>query len=1046
MILQLLHKVLRTSTLVAMSVVICLTAFSVNVVLKLEEKQIEEEQAAKAQNWKPPVCCDDENNEESSKSLKDNIISELPPYFAVTPNEPVDYLIMGDEHLNTILATESDEFIKSCVENLVANPSESEGKNGCDMPPECTTFSKVLCDAECESDSSDDQSPSDEDVLETIVSKPLCEEEIIPMESLRTHDSSLPIPSKIDSLLDEFASELTLLKSISPGIDETDCDFKEDICLIEKLLYDNSSPHPLEEFVFANSDAASESFSPSLIPIKDSDSYMEEIDLSLNPNNLMPPGIEEDDDDSEKDIPILDELLDNYSLSLPKKESFHFDISPFSRPPTKPPDGNTGILNIKMMGDISDQKAFMHKLMITLASHQEKSHDLLSHPYGTVKKFNTHRTVEDKILVPKPPKNCARCTRCGYLVDGPNCHGCALLRQDLEETLVEHSPDFQNTSEPSNASTNVVNAPREPNVAKQDNESFVDKIIFRAPDSPNQFHCFHCKAVLRAGEACKRCTCAKCRSRIGKGLCYICGHNQNSLNDSPSGSTVVWQRLRRQRCGGGGFAGVGPEVVGGGAESREGGGGDMIDDLFDQLQGSQFLSKIDLRSGYHQLRDDILIYSKTQKEHVEHLRLVLELLKKEKLYARFSKCDIWLREVQFLGHVINGLARYYRRFIEIFSKIAKSLTILTQKSLPEGPEDFMVYCDAFGIGLGCVLMQRGKVIAYASRQLKIHEKNYTTHDLELGAVVFALKIWRHYLHGTKSVIYTDHKSLQHIFSQKELNMRQRRWIELFSDYDREIRYHPGKANVVADSLSKKERVKAKRVRATNMILQSSIKDKILASQKEAVDEIARLQKDLDEMIDHRSDGTLYYLDRIWVPLKGELVALARDERSDDGSGGVEMERKVMVWCRGCGGGVAAWMAGVNARGIGNLFRHEYGLSPLDRWSRLRIDLRLRVIARKGVVRFGKKGKLALRFVGQFKIIEKVGPVAYRLDSPEELNGVHDTFHVSNLKKCLAHPTLQVPLDEIRIDAKLNFVEEPVEILEREFKKLKRSRIAIVKVR
>ncbi|GJS37059.1 putative reverse transcriptase domain-containing protein [Tanacetum coccineum] len=214
-----------------------------------------------------------------------------------------------------------------------------------------------------------------------------------------------------------------------------------------------------------------------------------------------------------------------------------------------------------------------------------------------------------------------------------------------------------------------------------------------------------------------------------------------------------------------------------------------------------------------------------------------------------------------------GLAGYYRRFIENFSKIAKSLTILTQKcktfdwgeeqelafqtlkdklcnapvlALPDGPEDFVVYCDASGIGLGCVLMQRGKVIAYASRQLKIHEKNYTTHDLELGAVVFALKIWRHYLYGTKSVIYTDHKSLQHIFSQKELNMRQRRWIELFSDYDCEIRYHPGKANVVADALSRKERVKPKRVRAMNMILQSSIKDRILAAQKEAVDEFAGL--------------------------------------------------------------------------------------------------------------------------------------------------------------------------------------------------------------
>ncbi|GJU67384.1 putative reverse transcriptase domain-containing protein [Tanacetum coccineum] len=214
--------------------------------------------------------------------------------------------------------------------------------------------------------------------------------------------------------------------------------------------------------------------------------------------------------------------------------------------------------------------------------------------------------------------------------------------------------------------------------------------------------------------------------------------------------------------------------------------------------------------------DDILIYSKSEEEHEVHLKTILDLLKKEKLYAKFSKCEFWLKEVQFLGHVVNrdgihvdpskvesvknwkipessteirsflGLAGYYRRFIENFSKIAKPLTLLTQKNktyvwgdeqdeafrilkeklcnapvlaLPDGPDDFVVYCDASKQGFGCVLMQRGKVIAYASRQLKKHEKNYTTHDLELGAVVFALKIWRHYLYGTKSVIYTDHKSL-----------------------------------------------------------------------------------------------------------------------------------------------------------------------------------------------------------------------------------------------------------------------------------------------
>ncbi|GKC72611.1 putative reverse transcriptase domain-containing protein [Tanacetum coccineum] len=187
------------------------------------------------------------------------------------------------------------------------------------------------------------------------------------------------------------------------------------------------------------------------------------------------------------------------------------------------------------------------------------------------------------------------------------------------------------------------------------------------------------------------------------------------------------------------------------------------------------------------------------------------------------------------------MAGYYRRFIEGFSLISKPLTKLTQKnkkfeceeafeilkhklcsapilSLPEGTEDFVVYCDASIKGFGAVLMQREKVIAYASRQLKKHEENYMTHDLELGAVIFTLRLLRHYLYGTKCVVYTDHKSLQYILNQKELNMRQRRWIELLSNYDCKIRYHPGKANVVADALSRKEREKPLRVRALRVWL------------------------------------------------------------------------------------------------------------------------------------------------------------------------------------------------------------------------------------
>nr|GEZ57039.1 putative reverse transcriptase domain-containing protein [Tanacetum cinerariifolium] len=199
-----------------------------------------------------------------------------------------------------------------------------------------------------------------------------------------------------------------------------------------------------------------------------------------------------------------------------------------------------------------------------------------------------------------------------------------------------------------------------------------------------------------------------------------------------------------------------------------------------------------------------------------------------------------------------GLAGYYRRFIEGFSNIAKSMTKLTQKgikfywgekeenafqlikqklcsapilALPEGSEDFMVYCDASHKGLGPVLMQRENVIAYVSRQLKVHEQNYTTHDLELGSVVFTLKIYRHYLYGTKCIVFTDHKSLQHILDQKELNMRQRRWLELLSDYDCDIRYHSGKANVVADALSRKEIIeplRAEHQRPSGFLVQPAI--------------------------------------------------------------------------------------------------------------------------------------------------------------------------------------------------------------------------------
>ncbi|GJU47339.1 putative reverse transcriptase domain-containing protein [Tanacetum coccineum] len=561
--------------------------------------------------------------------------------------------------------------------------------------------------------------------------------------------------------------------------------------------------------------------------------------------------------------------------------------------------------------------------------------------------------------------------------------------------------------------------------------------------------------------------------------------------------------------------------------------------------------------------DDILIYSKTKEYHEVYLRLVLELLRKEKLYAKFSKCKIeavknWKAlttssEIQsFLG-----LAGYYRRFITNFSKISKPLTSLTQKnqkyvwgveqeeafqnlknnlydapilSLPDGVEDFVVYYDASNQRSGCVVMQRNKVIAYASRQLKIYEKNYTTYDLELGVVVFALKFWRHYLYGTKSVIYTDHKSLQHIFDQKELNMRQRRWIELFSDYECKIRYHPGKANVVADALRM-----------------------ILVAQGEAFNQenvFAKRLHGLDQQMEKKGDGSLYFIDRIWVPLVGGVRIVIIDEahksrysvhpRADK----MYYDLRDMYWWPGIKRDIATYVSECltcakiisdhDARFTSRLwqtfqkalgtrldmsttyhpqtdrqsertiqtledmlrayvidfggrwdvhlplaefsynnsyhtsircapFKAIYGRKcrPPMLWAEIgksyansrrkmteyevRENVLLKVSPWKGVIRFKKKGKLAPRYVGPFEILGRISPVAYLLRLHKELIGVHDTFHVSNLTKCLGNANLHVPLNKIKIDKTLRFVEEPVEIIDCEVKRLNRIRIPLVKV-
>ncbi|GKA03431.1 putative reverse transcriptase domain-containing protein [Tanacetum coccineum] len=449
----------------------------------------------------------------------------------------------------------------------------------------------------------------------------------------------------------------------------------------------------------------------------------------------------------------------------------------------------------------------------------------------------------------------------------------------------------------------------------------------------------------------------------------------------------------------------------------------------------------------------------TEKEHEVHLKTILELLKKEKLYAKFSRCDFWLQEVQFLGHVVNkdGLTGYYRIFIENISKIAKPLTLLTQKNktymwgdkqkeafrilkenlcnapvlaLPDRPNDFVVYCDASNQGFGCVLMQRGK-------------------------------------------------SLQYLFDQKELNMHQRRWIELLSDNECEIKYHPGKVNVVADALSKKERLKPRRIPSVGGI-RRLIMDEAHTSNYSVhpgADKMyynlrdlywwPGMKKDIAEYVSkcltcskikakHQKPLGLLQQPKIpewkWVNITMKLVT--RLPRSSSGAcvmdfGGSWDAHLLLVefsynnsyhnsikcapfealYGRKCRSPVI-WAEVGESQLIGHEIIQETTKKIMQ------IKERLKTMRDRQKCYADKRRKpLEFNFNDRV-LLKRVGPVAYRLRLPQVLSCIHDTFHVLNLKKCLAETDLQVPIKEIKIDDKLYFIEEPVEIVDMDVKKLK----------
>ncbi|GJZ84247.1 putative reverse transcriptase domain-containing protein [Tanacetum coccineum] len=555
-----------------------------------------------------------------------------------------------------------------------------------------------------------------------------------------------------------------------------------------------------------------------------------------------------------------------------------------------------------------------------------------------------------------------------------------------------------------------------------------------------------------------------------------------------------------------------------------------IDDLFDQLQGSSVYSKIDLRSGYHQLRvhdEDITKTAfRTRYGHSEFQvipfgltnapAVFMDLMNQtsiSSLYWKMLKKGSWIfKDRQINDQEKKVVFDWGDKQEAVFQLLKEKLCSAPILALPEGAENFVVYCDASHKGLGAMLMQNEKVIAYALRQMKIHEKNYTTHDLELGAVVFALKIWRHYLYGTKT------RSLVGIFSV---------------DYDCKIRYHPRKENVVANALSRKEQIKPLRVQALVMTIGLDLPKKFWQAQMRQdnrkkprcpedvggmlIENLRESDNPRKEKLEPRADGTLCLNNKSWLSCYGDLRALIMHESHKSkysvhpGSDKIYQDMKKLYWWPNMKADIATYVSkcltclqvkAEHQKASGLLVQFEI---PQWKWDNITMDFvtklprtssgyhTLRVIVdhlNKSAYFLPMSTRLDMSmayhpqtdgqseitiqtledmlrtYVASIKaspfealygrkcrspvcwaeVLAKVGTVAYRLKLSQQLSRVHSTFHVSNLKKYLSDEPLAIPLDEIHIDDKLHFVEEPVEIIDREVKRLKQSRIPNIKVR